>query len=131
MKKVIFLLMFVLVGTTLSMAQNRGGQRQLDPEEMAKKQTQTLKTELALNEDQAEKMEKVLFSSYKEMSELRQEMRQTENRSGMREQMTSLRAKQEKEIKKILSEEQFKKYKKMMEERRERRGEGPGSRDRR
>lgn len=123
--------MIVLIGTTVSMAQNRGGQRQADPDEMAKRQTKMLKTELGLSEDQAEQVEKVFLESNKEMSELRQEMRQTEDRTAMREQMTQLRAKQEKEIKKILSEKQFEKYKEMMEERRSNRGEGQGSRGRR
>ncbi|QIA08231.1 hypothetical protein [Draconibacterium halophilum] len=123
MKKLAFLLMVVLLGTTIAMAQNRGGQRQFNPEEMAKRQTERYKTELKMNDTQTEKMEQVLLASYKKMSTMREEMREDVDRTKMREQMTEWRAEQEKEIKKILTDEQFVKYEKLMEERRSRRGE--------
>ncbi|MDX8339582.1 hypothetical protein SLH46_10335 [Draconibacterium sp. IB214405] len=128
MKRLVFLFVVVLLGTTMTMAQNRGGQRQFDPETMAKRQTEQFKTDLKLNDTQAEKMEKVLLASYKEMGAARQEMSGEEDRSKMREKMTAMRADQEKEIKKILTDEQFEKYQKIMEERRSRRGGGPGAR---
>lgn len=128
MKKLAFLLMVVLLGTTMAMAQNRGGQRQFNPEEMAKRQTDQFKTQLELNETQAKKMEQVLLTSYNEMTTLREEMREEEDRTKMREKMTEWRTNQQKEIKKILTEEQFEKYEKLMEERRSRRGGGPGGR---
>ena len=126
MKRLAFLLVVVLIGTTVAMAQNRGGQRQFNPEEMAKRQTEQFKTELKLNDTQAEKMEKVLQASYKEMSTLREEMRGEEDRTKMREKMTEWRTDQQKEIKKILTDEQFVKYEKLMEERRANRRGGPG-----
>ncbi|WP_319480782.1 hypothetical protein [uncultured Draconibacterium sp.] len=126
MKRLAFLLVVVLIGTTVAMAQNRGGQRQFNPEEMAKRQTEQFKTELKLNDTQAEKMEKVLQKSYKEMSTLREEMRAEEDRTKMREKMTEWRTNQQKEIKKILTDEQFVKYEKLMEERRANRRGGPG-----
>ncbi|WP_319502778.1 hypothetical protein [uncultured Draconibacterium sp.] len=126
MKRLAFLLVVVLIGTTVAMAQNRGGQRQFNPEEMAKRQTEQFKTELKLNDTQAEKMEKVLQASYKEMSTLREEMRGEEDRTKMREKMTEWRTNQQKEIKKILTDEQFVKYEKLMEERRANRRGGPG-----
>ncbi|WP_297093776.1 hypothetical protein [uncultured Draconibacterium sp.] len=124
MKRLAFLLVVVLVGTTMAMAQNRGGQRQFDPEEMAKRQTEQFKTDLELNDTQAEKMEKVLLASYKEMGTMRQEMSGEEDRTKMREKMTAMREDQQKEIKKILTEEQFAKYEKLMEERRANRRRG-------
>ncbi|WP_320112737.1 hypothetical protein [Draconibacterium orientale] len=126
MKRLAFLLVAVLIGTTVAMAQNRGGQRQFDPEEMAKRQTAQFKTELELNDTQAEKMEKVLLKSYNEMTTLRQEMTGEEDRTKMREKMTEWRANQQKELKKILTDEQFAKYEKLMEERRANRRGRPG-----
>ncbi|MBN2636668.1 MAG: hypothetical protein JXR61_10395 [Prolixibacteraceae bacterium] len=126
MKRLAFLLVAVLIGTTVAMAQNRGGQRQFDPEEMAKRQTEEFKTELELNDTQAEKMEKVLLKSYNEMTTLRQEMTGEEDRTKMREKMTEWRANQQKELKKILTDEQFAKYEKLMEERRANRRGRPG-----
>jgi len=126
MKRLAFLLVAVLIGTTVAMAQNRGGQRQFDPEEMAKRQTEQFKTELELNDTQAEKMEKVLLNSYNEMTALRQEMTGEEDRTKMREKMTEWRANQQKELKKILTDEQFAKYEKLMEERRANRRGRPG-----
>ena len=126
MKRLAFLLVAVLIGTTVAMAQNRGGQRQFDPEEMAKRQTEQFKTELELNDTQTEKMEKVLLKSYNEMTTLRQEMTGEEDRTKMREKMTEWRANQQKELKKILTDEQFAKYEKLMEERRANRRGRPG-----
>nr|WP_321356711.1 hypothetical protein [uncultured Draconibacterium sp.] len=127
MKRLAFLLVVVLVGTTMAMAQNRGGQRQFDPEEMAKTQTEQFKTELELNATQTEKMEKVLLTSNKEMTAMRQEMSGEEDRTKMREKMMAMRTEQQKEIKKILTDEQFAKYEKLMEERRaNRRGRAGG-----
>jgi len=126
MRKLAFLLVVVLVGTTMAMAQNRGGQRQFNPEEMAKRQTAQFKTDLELNDTQAEKMEKALLKSYKDMSTLRQEMNGEEDRSKMGEKMREWRENQQKEMKKILTEDQFAKYEKLMEERRTNRRGGPG-----
>ncbi|WP_303922628.1 hypothetical protein [Draconibacterium sediminis] len=126
MRKLAFLLVVVLVGTTMAMAQNRGGQRQFNPEEMAKRQTAQFKTDLELNDTQAEKMEKVLLKSYKDMSTLRQEMNGEEDRSKMDEKMREWRENQQKEMKKILTEDQFAKYEKLMEERRANRRGGSG-----
>lgn len=127
MRKITLIVMVVLIGTTMSMAQNRGGQRDFNPEDMAKRQTELYKTELNLDDAQAEKIEKVLLASNKEMMAMRQEMQNEEDRTKIREKMTELRANREKEIKEILNEEQFEKYQKLMEERRSRRGGGPGS----
>ncbi|WP_163325139.1 hypothetical protein [Draconibacterium mangrovi] len=126
MKRLEFLLVLVLIGTTMAMAQDRGGQRQFNPEEMAKRQTAQFKTDLELNDTQAEKMEKVLLASYKEMGAMRQEMSGEEDRTKMREKMTEWRTNQQKEIKKILTDEQFLKYEKLMEERRANRRGGAG-----
>ena len=127
MKRLAFLLVVVLVGTTMAMAQNTGGQRQFDPEERAKTQAEQFKTDLELNATQAEKMEQVLLASYKEMATLREEMSGEEDRTKMREKMTEMRAEQQKEIKKILTDEQFAKYEKLMEERRANRRGGAGT----
>lgn len=74
MKRIVLFVMVVLIGTTMSTAQNRGGQRDFNPEDMAKRQTGQFKTELKLDDIQAEKIQKVLLASNKEMMALRQEI---------------------------------------------------------
>lgn len=127
MKRLALLFMLVLVGTTMSMAQNFGGQR-MDPEERAKQQTAELKEELQLNEDQSTKLEELFVKSGKESQAMFEAMREggDTDRSEMREKMQASREKQQEEVKKILTEEQFTKYEKLMQERRRNRGGGPG-----
>ncbi len=125
MKKLGLLLMFVILGTTFSMAQNRGGQN-MDPEERAKTQTEELKKVLDLNQDQEKKVYDLNLSSGKKMTAMRAEM-QGGDREAMREKFGKLREEQNKEMKKILTEAQFKKYEKYLEERRAQRGQGRGN----
>lgn len=125
MKKLGLLLMFVILGTTFSMAQNRGGQN-MDPEERAKTQTEELKKVLDLNKDQEKKVYDLNLSSGKKMTAMRAEM-QGGDREAMREKFGKLREEQNKEMKKILTEAQFKKYEKYLEERRAQRGQGRGN----
>ncbi|WP_297092323.1 hypothetical protein [uncultured Draconibacterium sp.] len=128
MKKLVVLLAVVLLGTTFAMAQNREGQRNMNPEEMAKKRTEELKKELKLDRVQTDKMEKFLTASNKEMMELRKELQNEEDRFKIRDKMNEFRKTQDEGIKKILKPEQVEKYEKLMQERQERRGRGPGER---
>jgi len=122
MKKLGLLLMIVILGTTVSMAQNRGGQNST-PEERAKSQTAELKELLDLKKDQEKKVYDLNLKTGKEMAALRSG---GGDREGMREKYGKMREESNKEMKKILTEDQYKKYQKYQQERRERRGQGGG-----
>ncbi|MCY1722245.1 hypothetical protein OU798_17965 [Prolixibacteraceae bacterium Z1-6] len=126
MKKLGLLMMIVIFGATLSLAQNRDGQRNFDPEEMAKRQTKELTELLSLDKAQAQKVHELNLESGKKMSKMREEMQGGGDREAMREKMTEMRKKQNAEMKKILSEDQYTKYEKYLEERRARRGGSGG-----
>lgn len=126
MKRLALLMMIVLVGTTITIAQNRDEQRELNPEKMAKQQTEKLKKDLKLDRVQVDKMEKYLTESNKELVKLRDELKGEEDRFKIRDTMREFRTSQEKGIKEILKPEQLEKYNKMLEERSSRRGRGQG-----
>lgn len=115
--------MIVILGTTFSMAQNRGGQN-MDPEESAKTQTAELKKVLDLDKDQEKKVYELNLKSGKEFAEMRKDMQAGGDREGMREKMGKSREESNKAMKKILSDSQYKKYEKYLEERRAQRGQG-------
>ena len=60
------------------------------------------------------------------MGELRKEMQNGGSRDEMREKLGEMRKEQNKEMKKILTDDQYKKYEKYIEERRAKRGHGGG-----
>lgn len=122
MKKIGFLLIAIFFGTTLSMAQP-GGQR-MSPEERAKQQTAELKEALGLNKDQEKKVYDLNLESGKKMQKMREEMGGGGFSDEMREKMTAMRDETNKQMKKILTAEQYTKYEKYLEERRNRRGQG-------
>lgn len=126
MKKLGILLMFLVLGTTVSLAQNRDGQRSFDPEESAKRQTEELKELLGLKKDQEKKVHEVNLKAGKQMAEMRKNMQAAGDREGMREKFGKMREESSKEMKKILTEDQYKKYEKYLEDRRSRRGQGGG-----
>ena len=130
MKKLGLLLMIVVLGSTILMAQNRNRQGNYDPAESAKKQTEVLKKELDLNKDQEKKVYAVVLNGANKMADMRKEMQKSGSREGMREKFTEMRKEQNKEMKKILTDDQYKKCEKYLEERRARRGQGGGGRNR-
>ncbi|MEN8116775.1 MAG: hypothetical protein ABFS16_07330 [Bacteroidota bacterium] len=121
MKKLGLLLIIAILGTTVAMAQNRG-QRSFDPEEMAKRQTESLKEVLDLKKDQEKKVYELNLKAGKDMTKAREKA--GGDREAMYEKMREIRDEQNKEMKKILSDSQWKKYEKYLEERRQRRGQG-------
>lgn len=126
MKKLGLMILAILIGTTMSMAQMGGG-RDFNPEEMAKRQTQELKEKLGLDKAQEKKVYDLNIASGKKMSAMRDQM-MNGDRDAMREKMTKMREEQNKEMKKILTEAQYKKYEKYLEERRAQRQQGGGNR---
>lgn len=126
MKKAGLLIIVVLFLSMISMAQNR---QNATPEEMAKSQTEQINKKCDLDKTQEKKVYEVSLKSGKEMAKLRDEMRNGNgDRDAMREKMGKIRDTQNKEMKKILSDEQYEKYEKYLEERRaemrQRRGGG-------
>ncbi len=126
MKKLGFLLIAILFGTTLSMAQYGGGGQRMTPEERAKQQTAELKEALSLDKNQEKKVYDLNVESGKKMQKMREEMGGNGFSDEMRDKMRTMREETDKEMKKILSADQYKKYEKYQEERRSRRGQGGG-----
>ncbi len=122
-------LIAVFAGTTFLSAQPGQDRRSFDPETMAKRQTEQLKELLDLNKDQEKKVYDLNLETSKQMRALREENRNSGSGfEGMREKMGEIREKQETKMKGILSESQWKKYQKYLEERRQQRSQGrPGS----
>ncbi|WP_340112315.1 DUF4890 domain-containing protein [Maribellus mangrovi] len=128
MKKLGLVLLALFAFTVVTVAQNRG-QRDFDPKERAKRQTEELTKELDLNKDQQKKVLELNEKYSEKMSAMFEDMRSGGgDREAMREKMGKLRDEQNKEMKKILTEDQYKKYEKYLEERRSRRGPGGSGR---
>lgn len=125
MKRIGLLLIIVLVGTVISQAQPGTGQRNVDPEAFAKRQTAQLKEALVLSEGQENQVYELTLETRKKMRDLREE-----NRSGgggfegIREKMNQIRNEENEKMKEILTDEQWVKYEKYLEERRARWNQG-------
>ena len=118
MKKLGFLFVVIVLGTSLSMAQPQG-QRNMNPEDMAKRQTEQIKEAVGLNSDQEKIVYDLNLESSKKMQALFQE-NQGGDREAMREKMNVLREEQNEKMKGILTADQWSKYEKYLEERRSR-----------
>lgn len=121
MRKIVMILVAVFLGTTLIYAQPGGDQRNFDPEAMAKRQTEQLKEVLGLNKSQEKSVYDLNLETSKQMRTLREQS--SGNFEGMREKMTKIREKQNEKMKEILTAEQWTKYQKYLEERRQQRGQ--------
>lgn len=121
--------MGLIIGISTLLAQPRGGQRDINPEEMAKRQTDRLDDVLDLNKDQEEQVYELNLETGKKMRDLRSENRG--DFEAMREKMGEIRKVQNKQMKKILTDKQWPEYEKFMEERRERMRDNRRERNRR
>jgi len=114
----------MLLGTIVSMGQNW---QNSTPEEMAQRQTDQIKEKCGIDKAQEKKVYDLSLKSGKEMAKLREEMQGGGGPTDeMRAKMTKIREEQTKEMKKILSADQFVKYEKYLEERRAARQQGGG-----
>ena len=108
-KQILGLAVVLFMGSTVCMAQdNRGGRPDMS------KRIEQMVTELGLNETQAKDFKAVM-----------EEMRTNRNSSGerpSREEMQKKRNEADAKIKKILTDEQYKKYQSMRPQRGQRRG---------
>lgn len=124
MKKIGFLLIALIMGTMVGTAQNW---QNATPEEMAKRQTDQIKEKCGLDKAQEKKVYDLNLEASKKMAKMREQM-QGGDRDSMRDKMTKMRDEQNKEMKKILTAEQYVKYEKYLEERRAARPQGGGNR---
>ncbi|MDR1783855.1 MAG: DUF4890 domain-containing protein [Dysgonamonadaceae bacterium] len=109
MKKLIFAA-FILSISAVTFAQPPGG-GQFSPEDMAKRQTEWMKTELKLTDAQIAPVDSINLVYAKKQGELFQQGGGGGDREAMREKMTALNAEKEKAFAAVLTEEQLKKYK--------------------
>lgn len=127
MKNLGFLLVILVLISNVACGQRNG--QNFDPEERAKSQTEQLKKALDLDKDQEKKVYALNLKAGKEMAEMRKDMQGGGgDREAMREKFGAMREKQNKEMKKILSDDQYKEYEKFVKEQMERRREGRGGR---
>lgn len=132
MKKVIFLLTIAITGVLAVQAQGGGGggfQRRT-PEERLKMVKEKL-TDLKLDKDQTTKSDSAFLDYYKAQDKMFEEMRAgggAPDRDAMREKMQKLAAERDDKLKKIFTEDQFKKWHDEIEPttRPQRGGGGPG-----
>jgi hypothetical protein len=118
MKKGLFLCVIFLLGAVGAVGQN-------DFRERAKERTEKYVKELKLDEKKAESFRKILDEATQKMREEREKIRSAgnQNREAMREAFTKINDERDKEIKKVLSEEEYKKYQELLsKEQREPRG---------
>jgi len=119
-----FLFITALLLTTFTQVLAQRGGWDMDPGQRAKTQAAMMKDSLSLSEAQASKVEEVLLKYAKQMSDVRN------GDSGgdwtaMREKIMVIREAQNKELKTMLTTEQYDKWTKIQEAQRGNRG-GPG-----
>ena len=97
-----------------------------DPAAFVDRQMEELKEGLELSDDQEKQVREIILAGFETMSKAREGMQNGGDREAMREKMQQMRDEQTEKIKAVLSEEQFAKYEKIQEERRERMRQGGG-----
>ncbi len=105
---------------------------QFNPEEIAKRQTREIGDAVGFTEGQEAKVYDLNLKFAKKRQELRSGVSfrdmSDQKRQEMREKMNAIDAEKDKEMKKILSEDQFRKYEVYRQERMQRMRERPGQR---
>ena len=131
MKKII-LAAFALVFSMSIFAQQpqRGERREFKPEEMATLQADRMKKDLDLNEEQYKALYNFYLKRGEEMKKERAKFQEGQqiDREALRAEMAKRQEAQNAELKKILTEEQYKKYEELQKKEQERRRQaGPGA----
>jgi Spy/CpxP family protein refolding chaperone len=121
MKKTLYLAVTALFAMALAVtAQPEGGPP--SPEQMAKMETEQMKSGLNLNADQLAKVEAINLKYAQKMGEMFQQGPPSDF-AEMQKKMEEINTQKRAEFAEFLSDEQMKKYDEMMAERRQR---GPG-----
>jgi hypothetical protein len=100
--------------------------QQMSPEERAKQETEWMKKDLELNAQQLVKVDSINLKFAKKRSEMRSQM-QGQDRETMMAKMQEMQSQKETELKSVLTEDQLKKYKELVIQRRANRGQGRGN----
>lgn len=106
MKKVLFISLILALCSMGMYAQDRGAERQ----KMMKERVDKYVKELKLDDEKAEKFRKTYDASMEKMTKEMQSARESGDRDAMREKMTKLNQERDAEIKKILTDDEYKKY---------------------
>ncbi len=127
--KMITLFLSAMVISYISYSQggqgSQGGRRDFNPEEQAKKNTEAMKERLKLTDDQYKKVEKINLEAANKMKYTYDNA--MGDREAMRSAMMKVNDETNKELKAVLTEEQWKEYELMQKERRERARRGLGN----
>jgi periplasmic protein CpxP/Spy len=99
--------------------------QQMSAEDRAKQETEWMKTDLALTPQQIAKVDSINLKYAKKRVEMRGQM-QGQDRDAMMAKMQEMQAQKEAELKPVLTEDQMKKYKELLPQRRGMRGQGQG-----
>lgn len=104
--------------------QGQGGRSNMDPKEMAKRQTDQMKASLELTAEQLPKVEALNLKYAEKMDAVRANAQG--DRDAMRSAMMPLRAEKDKELKELLTVEQWDKLLAVRKEARSKGGKGRG-----
>ena len=116
MKKVLFLFVPALFAFAVTSSGQPGGGPP-SPEEMAKMETEQMKSELNLNSDQLNQVQAINLKYAQKMGEIFQQGPPGDF-AEMQKKMETLQKSKRAELEKVLSPDQLKKYDEMVEERR-------------
>ena len=123
MKKLLLVSSLLWMMVFTACGQPQGGRPNFTPEQMAKRQTEMIKTAAGIDDATTAKVDAINLKYAKEMSALREK---TTDREAMREPMKELRDKREAELKTVLSADQWAKVQAAQEEMRKNRPGGGG-----
>lgn len=128
MRKLVSIGMLAMGLATASFAQQspkkKGGHDPKTPEEKATRQTEKLKKELALNEEQAPKVKALLLQQQQEIETIRTKYANATDKKSERNELITSREKNETALKEILTADQWTKYETAKEERKDHKGKG-------
>ena len=125
MKTVAVLLL--TMATTALFAQQGGGMRNMDPEESANRQVETMKEIIKINDKEEVKVKEIFLNTAKEMGKAYEAMGPDGDREAMRAKMTEMNKKRDIELEKVIGKERMETYTKEMEKRRQERAANRGN----
>ncbi len=118
----VFLAVVITALTSVELYAQKGNRR--SAEDIAKQQTKWMVEELSLDDAQAEKVSAINLNFTNQMFSARE--KHMGDRDAMQAEMKKYRKEKEAELKKVLTEDQFKLYEKRVAEMREQRKNGRG-----
>jgi periplasmic protein CpxP/Spy len=129
--KVLFtslLIAFAVIASYAQPPQGGGQGRRMDPEKMAKSQTDRMVEDLKLNDKQTTEVQAINLKYSKKMGEIFQAGAGQGDREANRKKMDEMNIQKNAELKKVFTAEQYKKYEELEKQRQEERGKRTGER---